>query len=515
MSKNITIIPPSENRPDTLRVAAYCRVSTDLEEQASSYASQIRSYTELISQHEGWELVDIYADEAASGTKTDKREDFNRLLTDCRKGKIDRVLVKSISRFSRNTKDCLAALRELMRLGVTVQFEKENINTGTLTTELMVSVSGSLAQQESISISQNIRQGYRRRMERGEYITNKPPYGYRNAGGGGLEIVPEEAEVIRWVFESYLNGCSPANIAAEMNRRGIPKKYGPSEWKKTAVVYWLKNEKYAGNTLCQKTFKTGFPYIAVKNRGELDQFYIENCHPAIISQELFDRVQARMDQKKVCLSAPIQYPLSKKLVCGNCGATFYRNVSRSGTATWICSEHKDGRGSCPTMPVWERDIYTAFIRMYNKLRLHEGIILRPALDQIEALETAVQRENPAMLEINRAIAQATDQNYKISKLRTSGLLDADACAAKLAALDAQLTQLRAKRRKLLRNDDINEVMDALHQTVDILHHGPDQMDEFNAELFAGLVENVIADSGNSLRFQLKGGFEVTETLQGG
>lgn len=167
------------------------------------------------------------------------------------------------------------------------------------------------------------------------------------------------------------------------------------------------------------------------------------------------------------------------------------------------------------MPVWERDIYTAFIRMYNKLRLHEGIILRPALDQIEALETAVQRENPAMLEINRAIAQATDQNYKISKLRTSGLLDADACAAKLAALDAQLTQLRAKRRKLLRNDDINEVMEALHQTVDILHHGPDQMDEFNAELFAGLVENVIADSGNSLRFQLKGGFEVTETLQEG
>ena len=127
MSKSITIIPPNEGRPETLRVAAYCRVSTDMEEQASSYASQIRSYTELISQHEGWELVDIYADEAASGTKTDKREDFNRLLADCRKGKIDRVLVKSISRFSRNTKDCLAALRELMRLGVTVQFEKENM----------------------------------------------------------------------------------------------------------------------------------------------------------------------------------------------------------------------------------------------------------------------------------------------------------------------------------------------------------------------------------------------------
>lgn len=362
-----------------------------------------------------------------------------------------------------------------------------------------------------MSISQNIRQGYRRRMERGEYITNKPPYGYRNAGGGKLEIVPEEAEVIRWVFRAYLNGCSPASIAAEMNRRGVPKKYGPSVWKKTAVVYWLKNEKYAGNTLCQKTFKTGFPYVAVKNNGELDQFYIENCHPAIISQELFDRVQARMAQRKVSQSEPIQYPLSKKLVCGNCGATFYRNASRCGTATWICSEHKDGRGSCPTMPVWERDVYTAFIRMYNKLRLHEGVILRPALDQMEALEDAVQRENPAMLEVNRAIAQATEQNYKISKLRASGLLDADACAAKLAALDAQLTQLRVKRRRLLRNDDISEVAETLRQTMDTLHQGPERLEEFDEALFAELVEKIVV-SPTALRFLLNGGFEVTERL---
>lgn len=167
------------------------------------------------------------------------------------------------------------------------------------------------------------------------------------------------------------------------------------------------------------------------------------------------------------------------------------------------------------MPVWERDIYTAFIRMYNKLRIHEGIILRPALDQIKALEIAVQRENPAMLEINRAIAQTTEQNYKISKLRSSGLLYADACAVKLAALEAQLTQLRAKRRKLLRNDDINEVIEALRQTVDILHQGPDQMDEFHAELFTDLVENVTADSSDRLWFRLKGGFEVTEPLREG
>ena len=516
MSKNITIIPPSEGRPDVLRVAAYCRVSTDLDEQASSYASQIRSYTELISQHEGWELVDIYADEAASGTKTDKREDFNRLLADCRKGKIDRVLVKSISRFSRNTKDCLAALRELMRLGVTVQFEKENIDTGTLTTELMVSVSGSLAQQESMSISQNIRMGYRRRMERGEFIASSPPYGYRNAGGGRLEIVPEEAEVIRWVFESYLNGQGIVTIAEEMNRRGVPKKHGEAAWIPYAVACWLRNEKYTGNTLCQKTFTTGFPYISVKNRGEVDQFYIENSHPAIISQEIFDKVQALRKKKKAPASAPSKFPLTRKMICGKCGATFYRTVDRHGANNWVCSGHKDGnrngKGACPNLSVRERDIYTAFIRMYNKLRLHEGIILRPALDQMEALESAVQRENPAMLEVNRAIAQATEQNYKISKLRAGGLLDADACAAKLAALDAQLTQLRAKRRRLLRNDDISEMADALRQTVETLHQGPEQMDEFDEELFNEMVEKIAVDIDHVLRFRLRGGFDVAEPL---
>ena len=516
MSKNITIIPPSEARPDVLRVAAYCRVSTALEEQESSYASQIRSYTELISQHEGWELVDIYADEAVSGTKTDKREDFNRLLADCRKGRIDRVLVKSISRFARNTKDCLSALRELMRLGVTVQFEKENIDTGTLTTELMVSVSGSLAQQESMSISQNIRMGYRRRMERGEFIASSPPYGYRNAGGGRLEIVPEEAEVIRWVFESYLNGQGIIAIAEEMNRRGVPKKHGEAAWIPYAVACWLRNEKYTGNTLCQKTFTTGFPYISVKNRGEVDQFYIENSHPAIISQEIFDKVQALRKKKKAPASAPSKFPLTRKMICGKCGATFYRTVDRHGANNWVCSGHKDGnrngKGACPNLSVRERDIYTAFIRMYNKLRLHEGIILRPALDQMEALESAVQRENPAMLEINRAIAQATEQNYKISKLRASGLLDADACAAKLAALDAQLTQLRAKRRRLLRNDDISEVADALRQTVETLHQGPEQMDEFDEELFNEMVEKITVDTDHVLRFRLRGGFDVAEPL---
>ena len=174
---NVKVIPPREKRPEILRVAAYCRVSSDSTDQLHSYATQIRNYTEEISKHDGWELIDIYADAATTGTRMDKREDFNRMLADCRKGKIDKILVKSISRFARNTRDCLATLRELSSLGVSVQFEKENINTETLTTELMVSVSVSLAQEESISISSNLRMSYQRRMQRGEFITCKAPFG--------------------------------------------------------------------------------------------------------------------------------------------------------------------------------------------------------------------------------------------------------------------------------------------------------------------------------------------------
>ena len=253
MAANVTYIPPKAAKPAILRVAAYCRVSSDSSDQLHSYAAQIHYYTDMIQNHDGWELVDVYADEGITGTRMDKREDLNRLLTDCRKGKIDKVLVKSISRFARNTRDCLASLRELSRLGVSVQFEKENIDTGTLTTELMVSVSGSLAQQESVSISQNQRMSYQRRMERGEFITCKAPFGYRLIDGKRLEVISDEAKLVRWMFNAYLSGHSLEWIAEQMTKTGVSTTDGKPYWQCTTVLYTLTNEKYMGDSLCQKT----------------------------------------------------------------------------------------------------------------------------------------------------------------------------------------------------------------------------------------------------------------------
>ena len=514
MASNVTVIPPKAVQPDILRVAAYCRVSSDSTDQLHSYAAQIKEYTEQINGRKDWELVDVYADEGLTGTRMDKREDFNRMLSDCRKGRIDKVLVKSISRFARNTRDCLASLRELSRLGVSVYFEKENIDTGTLTTELMVSVSGSLAQQESISISQNQCQSYQRRMEKGQFITCKAPFGYQLVDGKNLKIIPEEAAQVRWMFQSYLNGRSMEWIAAEMTKKGFPTTDKTPYWQHTTVLYVLTNEKYIGDTLSQKTFSSGFPFVKQRNHGERDQYYTENTHPAIITKEMFEKTQELLRRKASHTGRSYQpYLLSRKIICGVCGTPFARREGRSGRVVWTCRKHDKSASNCPMGRIPESEIYAAFVRMYNRLKQNEGIILRPMLEQLDDLRTALLRENPAMLAVNQAIAQTAEQSHNISKLQSAGLLDAEAGAAKQSTINAKLTQLRAERRRLLKNDDIEEAAGTLRQMAEAVQQGPERLSNFDEELFIILVEQIIAESQTRVRFCLRGGLELTELLE--
>ena len=514
MAANVTYIPPKAAKPAILRVAAYCRVSSDSSDQLHSYAAQIHYYTDMIQNHDGWELVDVYADEGITGTRMDKREDLNRLLTDCRKGKIDKVLVKSISRFARNTRDCLASLRELSRLGVSVQFEKENIDTGTLTTELMVSVSGSLAQQESVSISQNQRMSYQRRMERGEFITCKAPFGYRLIDGKRLEVISDEAKLVRWMFNAYLSGHSLEWIAEQMTKTGVSTTDGKPYWQCTTVLYTLTNEKYMGDSLCQKTFTTAFPFTQRQNHGEADQYYIENTHPAIITKGTFEKVQELLRQKSNRQKIPRQiYPLSRKVYCGQCGTPFARRVGKSGLVVWACRKHDKGASKCTMGRIPESALYAAFVGMYNKLKQNAGIVLLPALKQMEELRDALQRDDPAMLAVNRAIAQASEQSHRVSQLQAAGLLDADACAAKFNEINARLTQLRAERRRLLKNEDIDDAIDALQRTADLIQCGPERLEGFGEGLFHDLVERIVVESQTCVRFCLRGGLELTEQLR--
>lgn len=511
----IKVIPPRERIPDTLRVAAYCRVSSDSADQKHSYAAQIRAYTDKIGAHEGWELVDVYADEGLTGTQMEQREDFNRMLADCRKGKIDRVLVKSISRFSRNTRDCLASLRELTALGVSVSFEKENIDTADITSELMINIYSALAQEESVSIGINQRQSYRRRMERGEFITCKAPYGYRLVDGKNLRVHEAEAAIIRQIFARYLAGENTVEIAAALTEVGLRTRDGHERWSTFSVAYILKNEKYIGDSLCQKTLATdSFPFVKKRNQGEKDQYYVDATHPAIISREVFDRAQALIRRRSTTRGIALKdHLLTKTIYCSCCGSVFSRKKFKSGYVTWACRIHNQKASDCPMGRIPEAEIYAAFVRMYNRLKHSEDIILKPALVQLNDLNAALQRSNPAMLAVNKAIADTSTQSYKLTVLQTKGLLDADACAAKLRDIHAKLTELRRERRRLLQNEDLEDVMETLRRTADTVHAGPERLDSFDGDLFADLVEKITAESQIRLRFRLRGGIELAEQLR--
>ncbi len=510
----VTVIQPTLAVKTNLRVAAYCRVSSDSADQLHSYAAQIKAYTAMVGRHEGWQLVDIYADEGITGTDMEKRDDFKRMLSDCRKGRIDKILVKSISRFARNTRDCLVTLRELAARGVSVQFEKENIDTGALTTEMLVSVFASMAQEESISISQNQRMSYQRRMERGEFITCSAPFGYRLVNGKNLEIDENEARLVRWIFSEYLNGKSTVWLAEQMELMGIPTTAGMKHWYPAAVRYILTNEKYIGDTLCQKFYMAGFPFRKKPNKGERDQYYVENTHPAIISREIFDKAQKlRLGKDAGGKKVHKKYLLSCKMFCGECGSVFERRLNRkSGNTVWVCQRHDERAADCSIGRVAEPKIYAAFVKMYNKLRQNIEVVLQPALKQLAGLNEAMLRDNPAMLEINKAIADTAEQEYKLNKLQTAGLLDADACIAKTRSINARLLELRAKRRRLLENEEIEGLSETLRQTIGELAIGPEKLVEFDENIFRALVERITVESNGRLIFKLYGGIELPEEI---
>ena len=363
--KDISIIPVRKeygkaSRPaqKALRVAAYCRVSTLLEQQESSFEAQKSYYTEMIRANPNWKIAGIYADDGISGTDMRKRDAFNRLLQDCEAGKIDLVLTKSISRFARNTADLLNTIRLLRAKKIAVYFEKERINTLEDAGEMLVTILGSQAQEESRNLSENTRWGITRRFENGTVIVNCSRFmGYKKNGDGELEIVPEEAEVVRLIFRLYLEGMSIAGIRKHLENAGIPTVTGRQRWNEGTINKMLSNEKYMGDALLQKTYTADFlTKTRVKNNGEVRQYYIRDDHDAIIPREIFIAVQQekkrraerhkpaatrRAKEKKGYSS---KYILSNLLACGECGQPYRRLTwTRDGEKriVWRCASRAE------------------------------------------------------------------------------------------------------------------------------------------------------------------------------
>lgn len=508
-------IPAIEREQRILRIAAYCRVSSNSEDQLHSYAAQIDEYTRKVAAHPGWVLVDIYADEGLTGTRMEKRDDLSRLISDCKKGKIDKVLIKSISRLARNTADSLTILRDLKLIGVSVQSEKENLDTAELTSEMLIMLWSNHAQAESTSISQNMRWSYKKRIQSGEFITCKAPYGYQIVDGKALEAEKDEAGIVRWIFENYLNGMSPEKMSERLNEMGVETPETSAAWRPAAIRYILTNEKYIGDTLAQKKMSTDdFPFRKVPNKGEKDQYYIKNSHPAIISRDVFERAQTLMSVRGPSKGwAPNKYTLSRKIVCSECGATLKRRQSKGGCVVWVCRQH-DGNISACTMPrISEDAIHDTFIRMANKLRKHCGMVLEPALAQLEDLQKASRSGNSKLIEVRSKLAVVSDQTHMLNSLRANGLLDDETWQLKSNAIALKRAELQKEQHLLMRNDDQMEMVMGLQGLMDIIQSIEKPLTAFDADLFTEMVQKVTVHSAEKISFHLMGGIKIIETMR--
>lgn len=411
MEKNVTVIKASPRMSVSeaksvrkLRVAAYCRVSTEQEEQLNSFENQVSYYTAYINSKEDYEMAGIYADEGISGTSTKRRKDFNRMIEDCEKGMIDLIIVKSISRFARNTQDCLFYARKLKNMGIGVFFEKENINTMDGAGELLFTILSSLAQEESRSISENCKWGIRKKFSDGKVHLNANRFlGYDKDENGNLVINEEQAKIIRRIFTDFMDGLNPDTIAKMLNEENVPGCTGEAKW--TAGTIWgmLSNEKYMGDSILQKTYTADFlTKRTEKNVGQVTQYYVENDHEAIIEEKFWKTVQLEIERRKAFkeehgINSIGRYtqeqPFSNKVVCGHCNSILTRrtHTRKNGTyhKAWTCNKRfiKKGVKGCYSETIAEAIIHEAFLKAWNTL-------IEKRVDYLPKWKEKAKGENP-------------------------------------------------------------------------------------------------------------------------
>ena len=381
--RKVTIIEPIQQKivaaetaaPEKLRVAAYARVSTEQDEQQSSYEAQVGFYTRYIKNNPNWNFVAVFAVVGITGTNTKKRDGFNLMIQKAMNGEIDLILTKSISRFARNTVDTLQTVRNLKAAGVEVIFEKENLHTFDPKCEVMLTIMSSLAQEESRSMSENIRWGKQKSMQDGNvYMAYSHFLGYRKGPDGRPEIVEEEAEIVHQIYDWFLNGKTIRHIAQQLTSRGVPTPGGKTKWSVSTVKSILTNEKYKGDALLQKTYTVDYLTKEIrKNDGALAQYLVENSHEAIISPEVFDLVQERLKKQSSYRTRLRDGSIfSNKLICGDCGGFYGHKVwhNRANTErynVWYCNQKYSGLEKCQSPVLREVQIERAFEMLLAKI----------------------------------------------------------------------------------------------------------------------------------------------------
>lgn len=411
--------------PHKRRVAAYARVSTDFEEQESSLEAQVKYYTEYVKNKPDLELVGIYADDGISGTSFKKRDEFNRMIEDALNGKIDLILTKSISRFSRNTVDSLSITRQLKAKGVEVYFEKENISSMDAQAELLFTIMSSIAQEESRSISENVRWGKQRSMESGKVSVAWSSFlGYTKGPDGLPMIVEEEAEIVRQIYAAYIDGKSFKQIAEDLTAQSYKTPKGKDIWSRETVRSILTNEKYKGDARLQKTYTVDFLTKEVRvNHGERKQWYIKDSHDAIVSPETFELVQKEIERRCARGGKFYDSPFTGKIICGDCGAYYghciWHSNSKYAKNIWLCNKKHTRKAKCASPKIEDKDIEAAFALVTSRLLVQRNNYVEeyeesfiPMLGDISELEKKLQTLSNEFSELVKQAESLIDENAK-------------------------------------------------------------------------------------------------------
>lgn len=518
--KRITKIEANEKlqmTPKKLRVAAYARVSTDSREQLASLEAQKSHYEVYIKNNPNWEYVGLYYDEGLSGTKMAKRDGLLKMLSDCERGLIDFIIIKSISRFARNTTECLEAVRKLIKLKVFIYFEKENINTGDMESELLLTIFSSLAESESVSIAENESWAIQKRYQNGTFKIGYPPYGYKNVNGK-MVIDEVEAEVVRFIFAECLSGNGSCTIAKALREKKVPTRKG-GNWSSSGVKDILKNEKYKGDVLFQKTF-TDSHFDRHSNRGHKPQYYVKDHHEAIISNEEFEAVQAIIEQRSKEKNIVAEdekylsrYPFSGKIICAECNATWKRRTHITGKDkyyTYTCNTHLRDKSKCGQLFIRETDFEVAFINMMNKLIFSKKVLLQPYLNSMKSIDqaNALTRIN----ELEATMEQNFDRRQVLTNLLSKQYIEPALYAKQNSELIAEADALKNEKDTLYRsvNGDL-ENADAVSKLLKHINNSTGFTD-FESESFEKHVDHIIVYSRREIGFVLKCGLNLKERL---
>lgn len=527
MAKKVTVINTVSGSRHThpqqkLKVCAYARVSTGTKAQAESYATQVEYYTEKIESNPLWEFAGVYADEGITGTKVKGRDDFKTMIAACEEGDIDLILTKSITRFARNTVECIQTIRKLKAAGVGIYFEKENINTLTEASELMLTILASVAQGESEDFSGNNRWAIISRFEKGTYIVGTPAYGYRKDEEGNLIIEESEAEVVRWIFESYLNGMGTYVIAKMLNDRRIPTIREGERWQDGVVKNILLNPVYEGDALRQRTYtEKQFPFTRKENKGQMNMYLTKDAHPPIITHEEAEAVQSIMEYRSRTLNmngekSQNRYLLSGRIICGECGSHFRRQKIYIGKPyekiIWTCHRHVEDKEFCHMKAIREDVLQQAFTDMWNKLYTNQGTVLEPLLKALT--ELAERKPDSAEIEqLDNEIHSLSEQSRILNQVMKKGYMDSALFMEKNNQLAHRLTECRRKKTLLARKQKRTKEIVRTEQLIGLVKEEGYQT-TFNEELFDLTVREIKISLDHEISFALKNGLVLTERERG-